>query len=211
MNDIQIIQQKIYEIRGQRVMLDFDLAELYQVETRSLNQAVKRNINRFPDDFMFRLTSNELEIISSQFVMTSRAKRPKSFLPLAFTEHGALMLASVLRSDIVCQQKNNPNHSKSLLFIPIPAQKAAVQRIVEHFRFLAESEKLWFKRELTFFKNIAHSTTSSRLSAPRREAFWCPNKLSPSHISPFFLPSLHFSLEKIRGIRIYLYFCHRLG
>ena len=103
MNDIQLIQSKIYEIRSQRVMLDFDLAELYLVETRILNQAVKRNINRFPDDFMFRLTESEWEFISSQFVMTSRAKRPKSALPIAFTEHGALMLSSVLRSDVAVE------------------------------------------------------------------------------------------------------------
>ena len=100
MNDIQIIQQRIYEIRGQRVMLDFDLAALYEVETRVLNQAVKRNLNRFPPDFMFQITADEWAFISSQFVMTSRLKRPKSALPLAFTEHGTLMLASVLKSDI---------------------------------------------------------------------------------------------------------------
>lgn len=100
MDEIQLIQNKIYEIRGQRVMLDFDLAAMYGVETRALNQAVKRNIERFPEDFMFRITAEEWYIISSQFVMTSRSKRPKSALPLAFTEHGALMLASVLRSDI---------------------------------------------------------------------------------------------------------------
>ena len=85
MNELTI-RQKIYEIRGQRVMLDFDLAELYQVETRVLNQSVKRNIKRFPEDFMFQLTDIEWAAISSQFVMTSRAKRPKSALPLAFTE-----------------------------------------------------------------------------------------------------------------------------
>ncbi|MBO4551115.1 MAG: ORF6N domain-containing protein [Bacteroidaceae bacterium] len=100
MNDIELIKRKIYELRGQRVMLDFDLAELYNVETRVLNQAVKRNIERFPADFMFRLTAEEWSLISSQFVMTSRAKRPKSALPMAFTEHGALMLSSVLRSDV---------------------------------------------------------------------------------------------------------------
>ena len=100
MNEILIIQSKIYEDRGRRVMLDSDLAELYQVETRALNQAVKRNENRFPDDFMFRLTAEEWAVISSQFVMTSRAKRPKSALPLVFTEHGALMLSSVLRSNV---------------------------------------------------------------------------------------------------------------
>ena len=84
-------------------MLDTDLAELYQVETRVLNQAVKRNENRFPEDFMFRLTEVEWAAISSQFVMTSRVKRPKSALPLAFTEHGALMLSSVLRSEVAIE------------------------------------------------------------------------------------------------------------
>lgn len=100
MNEAQVIQNKIYEIRGQRVMLDFDLALLYSVETRVLNQAVKRNAERFPTDFIFQLTAEEWSFISSQFVMTSRLKRPKSALPFAFTEHGALMLASVLRSDV---------------------------------------------------------------------------------------------------------------
>ena len=103
MNQLELIQSKIYEIRGQRVMLDFDLAELYQVETRVLNQAVKRNIDRFPEDFMFQVTAEEWVVISSQFVMTSRNKRPKSALPLAFTEHGVVMLSSVLRNDIAVQ------------------------------------------------------------------------------------------------------------
>ena len=103
MNQLELIQSKIYEIRGQRVMLDFDLAELYQVETRVLNQAVKRNIDRFPEDFMFQVTAEEWVVISSQFVMTSRNKRTKSALPLAFTEHGVVMLSSVLRSDIAVQ------------------------------------------------------------------------------------------------------------
>ena len=103
MTDLQIIQDKIYEIRGQKVMLDFDLAEMYQVETRVLNQAVKRNAERFPEDFMFQLSITEWENMSSQFVMTSKNKRPKSALPLAFTEHGVVMLSSVLRSDIAVQ------------------------------------------------------------------------------------------------------------
>ena len=103
MEQLQVIQSKIYEIRGQRIMLDFDLAEMYQVETRVLNQAVKRNIERFPKDFMFQLTLEEWNSISSQFVMTSRMKRPKSAMPLAFTEHGVVMLSSVLRSDIAIQ------------------------------------------------------------------------------------------------------------
>ena len=100
MDELQIIQSKIYEIRGERVMLDFDLAMLYEVETRSLNQTVKRNTRRFPIDFMFQLTEQECKLISSQFVTTSRMKRPKKSLPYAFTELGALMLSSVLRSTV---------------------------------------------------------------------------------------------------------------
>jgi len=79
-------------------MLDFDLAELYEVETRALNQAVKRNIVIFPDDFMFQLSLIEWENMSSQIVMTYPVKRPKTALPLAFTEHGVTMLANVLKS-----------------------------------------------------------------------------------------------------------------
>lgn len=95
---LELIQTKIYEIRAQKVMLDFDLAELYEVETRALNQAVKRNIDIFPEDFMFQLSQTEWESMSSQIVMTYPAKRPKTSLPFAFTEHGVTMLANVLRS-----------------------------------------------------------------------------------------------------------------
>jgi len=95
--ELQIIQNKIYEIRGQRVMLDFDLAELYEVETRVLNQAVKRNIKRFPIDFMFQLTNKEFDNMMSQIVISSWGGTRK--LPFAFTEHGITMLASVLRSE----------------------------------------------------------------------------------------------------------------
>jgi hypothetical protein len=94
--ELQIIQNKIYEIRGFRVMLDFDLAEMYEVETRALNQAVKRNIRRFPYDFMFQLTYLESENLISQSVTSSWGGVRK--LPFAFTEHGVTMLASVLRN-----------------------------------------------------------------------------------------------------------------
>ena len=96
--ELTIVQNLIYEIRGQNVMLDFDLARLYQVETKALNQAVKRNLKRFPSDFMFQLTEEEWLTNSSQIVMTSN--RPKSALPYAFTEQGVAMLASVLKSPI---------------------------------------------------------------------------------------------------------------
>jgi phage regulator Rha-like protein len=95
---LTVIQQKIFEVRGEKVMLDFDLAVLYGVETRIFNQAVKRNKASFPKDFMFRLTANEWKSMSSQFVMTSTRKRPRNALPYAFTEHGVSMAASILKS-----------------------------------------------------------------------------------------------------------------
>lgn len=103
MESVQVVQTKIYELRGQKVMLDSDLAELYNVETRVLNQSVKRNMKRFPEDFMFQLTETEWKNMSSQFVMTSRAKRPKSALPFVFTEQGVAMLSGLLNSDVAIE------------------------------------------------------------------------------------------------------------
>ena len=94
---IEIIEKKIYLIRNQRVMLSVDLAELYGVETRALNQAVKRNIERFPEDFMFILTENEANSLVSQNVIPHK-KYLGGHLPYAFTEQGIAMLSSVLKS-----------------------------------------------------------------------------------------------------------------
>jgi phage regulator Rha-like protein len=110
MQIIKSIQNRIYELRGERVMLDFDLATLYGVETRVLNQSVKRHIKRFPKDFMFQLTKEEFESIraqnellqkgmSSQIVMTYPTTRPTSNPPYAFTEQGVAMLSGILNSD----------------------------------------------------------------------------------------------------------------
>jgi hypothetical protein len=116
MKIIQSIENRIYEIRGERVMLDFDLATLYEVETRAVNQAVKRNIERFPEDFMFQLKSFEFENIqnhveavkkssSSQSVMMINLpqNRTGKYLPYAFTEQGVAMLSGVLRSEKAIQ------------------------------------------------------------------------------------------------------------
>ena len=125
MDELENIQSKIYVIRGQRVMLDRDLASMYGVETKVLNQAVKRNIERFPEDFMFQLTKGEYEILTndilrSQIVtanieddkgdynLRSQIVTAKEFtmsrtLPYAFTEHGVAMLSSVLRSPLAIQ------------------------------------------------------------------------------------------------------------
>ncbi len=100
MNDmiaVEEITQRIYIIRGAKVILDRDLAELYQVETRVLNQAVRRHLKRFPEDFMFQLTKGELENLKSQIVISSWGGVRK--MPLAFTEQGVAMLSGILNSD----------------------------------------------------------------------------------------------------------------
>ena len=106
-NEIQLseelISNKIYFIRNQKVMLDRDLALLYGIETKVLKQAVKRNISRFPEDFMFELNKSEFENWRSQFVTSNSDKMGLRYLPSVFTEHGVLMLSSVLKSDKAIQ------------------------------------------------------------------------------------------------------------
>jgi len=112
MNIIKSIQNRIYEIRGERVMLDRDLAVLYETETKALNLAVKRNIKRFPIDFMFRLTSEEFESLRLQIETSEKGSNPlrlqnetskgrggTRYLPYAFTEQGVAMLSGILNSD----------------------------------------------------------------------------------------------------------------
>ena len=109
---IQSIQNRIYELRGQRVMLDRDLASLYETETKALNLAVKRNIKRFPEDFMFQLTKEEFESLRFQIetlensdkplrlqIETSKGRGGTRYLPYAFTEQGVAMLSGILNSD----------------------------------------------------------------------------------------------------------------
>lgn len=112
MQIIQSIQNRIYEIRGERVMLDRDLAALYETETKALNLAVKRNIKRFPSDFMFQLTKEEYDLLRFQIETTEKSTRPlrlqnetskgrggTRYLPYAFTEQGVAMLSGILNSD----------------------------------------------------------------------------------------------------------------
>ena len=118
MNDLQTIQSKIYEIRGQRVMLDFDLASLYQVSTGNLNKAVKRNIKRFPPDFMFQLTKEEFLQLKSSLIFQIGISNDSTLshsgiartgrggtrtLPYAFTEQGLAMLSGILTSDVAIE------------------------------------------------------------------------------------------------------------
>ncbi len=95
----ELIERRICVIRGQKVMLDSDLAGLYQVQTFRLNEAVKRNINRFPQDFMLQLTHEEVESLTSQIAISKPGRGGRRSLPYAFTEHAVAMLSSVLSSD----------------------------------------------------------------------------------------------------------------
>ena len=155
--DVVIIQQKIFEIRDQRVMLDFDIAEIYNVETRIVNQAVKRNLERFPEDFMFRLTKEEWEEVrlkagttaknkevnSSQTVMSLRKNRGDTYLPYAFTEHGITMLASVLRSEKAIKMN-----------IAIVRAFIALRKISLHYKELSDKLAELEKQTNKQFKDI---------------------------------------------------------
>ena len=103
--DIQLgqIQNMIYVIREQKVMLDSDLAKLYGVETKRLNEQVRRNLKRFPGDFMFKLTSDEFEALRSQFATSKEGKGGRRYRPFAFTENGVAMLSTVLSSDVAIE------------------------------------------------------------------------------------------------------------
>ena len=102
MDNLQLIQSKIHEIRGQRVMLDLDLAEMYGTETKRLKEAVRRNMRRFPPDFMFELTREEYNSLRSQFA-SSNTRGGTRYMPFAFTEQGVAMLSSVLNSDVAIE------------------------------------------------------------------------------------------------------------
>lgn len=141
--ELQLIQSKIHDIRGEKVMLDFDLAELYLVETRALKQAVRRNIDRFPDDFMFELTPDEYKSLRSQIVTleTGRGKHSK-YSPFAFTEQGVAMLSSVLTSKLAI----NINISIMRAFVairrvisdPIPNDVSKLQQEVRELKTYIE-------------------------------------------------------------------------
>lgn len=109
MNELQLIQSKIYEVRGQKVILDRDLAELYNVTTSNLNKAVKRNIRRFPDDFMFQLTKAEFDELKTNLIFQNGTSNwgGTRKLPYAFTEQGLAMLSGLLNSDIAIKVNIN--------------------------------------------------------------------------------------------------------
>ena len=162
MNDIQAIQSKIYEIRGQRVMIDRDLATLYGVETKRLNEAVRRNLKRFEgDDFMFRLTKDEMRQVGSRSqivtmnlpldmspledsarlrsqIATSNNRGGNRYLPYAFTELGVAMLSSVLRSDTAINVNRDIMRAfvmfRHLTTLPLPDSNAELRKEIQAIR-----------------------------------------------------------------------------
>jgi phage regulator Rha-like protein len=163
------IKYLIYEFRGQQVMLDSDLAMLYQVETKVFNQAVKRNIERFPENYRFQLTKEEFDSLRSQNV-TSNGKGGRRYMPYVFTEQGIAMLSAVLRSDVAVQisikimntfvemrrflmnnslmfERINEIEVKQLAF-----QKSADERFDEIFKYISEheetSQKIFFDGQI---------------------------------------------------------------
>ena len=142
MDQLQLIRSKIYEIRGQKVMLDFDLAEMYGTETKVLKQSVKRNIRRFPVDFMFKLTKEEFGTLRSQIV-TSNKRGGIRYLPFAFTESGVAMLSSILNSEVAIEININIMRAfiavRQVLYSP-PGDKIEVleNRIKELKQYMEE-------------------------------------------------------------------------
>ncbi len=143
------IIQKIFVIRGQKVMFDRDLAELYGVKTQVLNQAVKRNTKRFPEDFIFQLTSKEVENWISQIVISNREKMGLRKAPFVFTEHGVLMLSSVLKSERAIQVN-----------IQIVKTFIKLREMLSHYKDLKEKvedmEKKYDHRFKVVFDTLKH-------------------------------------------------------
>ena len=138
MKQLEVIQSKIYDIRGQKVMIDRDLAEMYGVETRTLNQAVKRNVDRFPEDFMFQLTDEETQNWKSQIVITNYVKMGMRRNPYAFTELGVAMLSSVLNSKTAIQINMGIMRAfvavRQLIALPKPDKVVELQNEVKELK-----------------------------------------------------------------------------
>lgn len=166
MNDIQTIQSRIYEIRGQRVMLDRDLAELYQVTTGNLNKAVKRNIRRFPPDFMFQLTADEWESLKFQIgILKNGRGQHTKYLPYAFTEQGLAMLSGILNSDIAIDVNINIMRAfvairRMAATLPKPDASADVAQLRKDF----EELKLDLE-EILHDQNDINESTRTQLDA----------------------------------------------
>lgn len=189
MKEVTNIQGKIHEIRGQRVMMDSDLAEMYGVETKVLNQAVKRNIERFPEDFMFQLTKGEWEILRSQFATTNLIENQedkvlrsqivtskpmekrggKQYCPYVFTELGVAMLSSVLRSPLAIQvnigiMRAFVTMRHALTAVALPAKVEELERGIEDLRRRVDAIMV-SQDEILADQNDINESTRAQLDA----------------------------------------------
>lgn len=137
---MESVVRRIFQVRGQKVMLDADLAELYGVETRILVQAVKRNLDRFPSDFMFQLTAQEWDDLRSQSVIPKK-RGGRRYSPYAFTEHGALMLSAVLNSSRASEISTHVVRAFIWLRQMVPAQQEISLRLAELEARLGEHDQ----------------------------------------------------------------------
>src|SRR6266571_7567223 len=188
---LEIIERRIYFIRTHKVMLDSDFAELYGVTTKRLNEQVKRNIDRFPTDFIFRLNQEESDRLRSQFATSKHGRGGRRYQPYVFTEHGALMLASVLNSEKAIQASIQIVRA----FVRLRELLATHQELA---RKLAEMEKKYNAE----FKAIFEAFSNSRNRRKSRSA-------SPSDLLPSDLDFSLLCLAAIRRLFAFMETAHR--
>jgi hypothetical protein len=157
------VERLIHIIRGQRVMLDSDLAAIYGVTTKHLNQQIRRNLDRFPTDFAFQVSREEFEIMRSQFVTAS--KRNIRHLPWAFTEHGAIMLASVLNSPLAIQASLRVVRA----FVYLREQLTSTKELARKFAELEQRLDTHDESIATLFEAIRQLLEPAETDQPRRE------------------------------------------
>ena len=168
----EALYSRIYVIRKQKVMLDFHLAELYQVQTKVLNQAVKRNVTRFPKDFMFQLSHPEWRVLRSQFVTldTGRGQYSK-YLPFAFTEQGVSMLSSVLNS----QRAISVNIQIMRIFVKMRAMILSYKRLLKKIEKI-EGAQLKNQKEISSIYKIIKNLLEPTFRVRRAIGFRLPSK-----------------------------------
>jgi len=162
---IEIIESKIFSIRGNKVMLDKDLAEIYNVETKVLKQAVKRNIDIFPAHFMFELTQEEYKSLRSQIVTSNKGRGGTRYLPMVFTEHGVLQLASVLRSERAKQMSIKIIE----VFVQIRKQILNHNEILKKLGELERSDKKQGQQIEVIFKYIQQLESEKQQTKTQKE------------------------------------------
>lgn len=161
---VELIEQRIYTLRGQRVMLDSDLAELYDVPTRRLNEQVQRNLKRFPEDFMFQLTKDEADSLRSQIATSKKGRGGRRYAPYVFTEQGVAMLSSVLNSERAIEV----NIAIMRAFVKLRGMLAAHKELAQ---WLDEMEQRYDSQFKAVFQAIRQLTEPPPVPPRRRIGF----------------------------------------